>query len=144
MTKATVIISGKGGRDQMLAQQHQELSEKIWAVANKLRGPYRPSQCRRVMLPMIVLRRLAYRRPAGARLTKDRPQQSPGDRHATRLVRGARRRTVLWDRSRSIGVDGSLSPDSCFARQMLLTAESGHEQTFSRSASQARIPAARG
>jgi hypothetical protein len=26
----------------MLAQQHQELSDKIWAVANKLRGPYRP------------------------------------------------------------------------------------------------------
>lgn len=44
--------------DQMLAQQHQELSDKIWAVANKLRGPYRPPQYRRVMLPMIVLRRL--------------------------------------------------------------------------------------
>lgn len=42
----------------MLAQQHQELSDKIWAIANKLRGPYRPPQYRRVMLPMIVLRRL--------------------------------------------------------------------------------------
>jgi type I restriction enzyme M protein len=42
----------------MLAQQHQELSDKIWAVANKLRGPYRPPQYRRVMLPMTVLRRL--------------------------------------------------------------------------------------
>src|SRR5258708_719939 len=42
----------------MLAQQHQELSEKIWAVADKLRGPYRPPQYRSVMLPMIVLRRL--------------------------------------------------------------------------------------
>ena len=31
----------------MLAQQHQELSDKIWAVANKLRGPYRPPQYRR-------------------------------------------------------------------------------------------------
>ena len=30
----------------------------IWSVANKLRGPYRPPQYRRVMLPMIVLRRL--------------------------------------------------------------------------------------
>ncbi|WP_339038102.1 class I SAM-dependent DNA methyltransferase [Bradyrhizobium symbiodeficiens] len=37
---------------------HQELSDKIWAVANKLRGPYRPPQYRRVMLPLIVLRRL--------------------------------------------------------------------------------------
>ncbi len=36
----------------MLAQQHQELLEKIWAVANKLRGPYRPPQYRRVMLPV--------------------------------------------------------------------------------------------
>src|SRR6516164_100778 len=45
-------------RYQMLAQQHQELSDKIWAVANKLRGPYRPPQYRRVMLPLIVLRRL--------------------------------------------------------------------------------------
>jgi type I restriction enzyme M protein len=42
----------------MIAQQHQELSDKIWAVANKLRGPYRPPQYRRVMLPLIVLRRL--------------------------------------------------------------------------------------
>src|ERR1700730_9566480 len=58
MTKATVNISRKPGTYQMLAQQHQELSEKIWAVANKLRGPYRPPRYRRVMLPMIVLRRL--------------------------------------------------------------------------------------
>ncbi len=42
----------------MIAQQHSELSDKIWSVANKLRGPYRPPQYRRVMLPMIVLRRL--------------------------------------------------------------------------------------
>lgn len=30
----------------------------IWNIANKLRGPYRPPQYRRVMLPMIVLRRM--------------------------------------------------------------------------------------
>jgi len=42
----------------MLTNTHQELSDKIWAVANKLRGPYRPPQYRRVMLPLIVLRRL--------------------------------------------------------------------------------------
>ncbi|MGK7888150.1 MAG: type I restriction-modification system subunit M N-terminal domain-containing protein [Leptolyngbyaceae cyanobacterium] len=29
-----------------------------WAIADKLRGPYRPPQYRRVMLPLIVLRRL--------------------------------------------------------------------------------------
>jgi hypothetical protein len=31
--------------------------------------------------------------------------------------------------SRAIPSDGSLSPDSCRARQKLLTAESGHKQT---------------
>jgi type I restriction enzyme M protein len=42
----------------MLADSHQRLADKIWAVANKLRGPYRPPQYRKVMLPLIVLRRL--------------------------------------------------------------------------------------
>lgn len=37
---------------------HQELVNFIWNIANKLRGPYKPPQYRRVMLPMIVLRRL--------------------------------------------------------------------------------------
>lgn len=37
--------------------QHQNLIGFIWNIANKLRGPYRPPQYRRVMLPLIVLRR---------------------------------------------------------------------------------------
>src|ERR1700722_9092241 len=37
---------------------HNQLKSDIWDIANKLRGPYRPPQYRRVMLPMIVLRRL--------------------------------------------------------------------------------------
>ncbi|WP_228041786.1 type I restriction-modification system subunit M N-terminal domain-containing protein [Planktothrix mougeotii] len=37
---------------------HQELVGFIWSIADKLRGPYRPPQYRRVMLPLIVLRRL--------------------------------------------------------------------------------------
>jgi type I restriction enzyme M protein len=37
--------------------QHQNLVSFIWSIANKLRGPYRPPQYRRVMLPLIVLRR---------------------------------------------------------------------------------------
>ena len=37
---------------------HQELVNFIWNIANKLRGPYKPPQYRKVMLPMIVLRRL--------------------------------------------------------------------------------------
>ena len=35
----------------------QDLSNFIWSVADLLRGPYRPPQYERVMLPMIVLRR---------------------------------------------------------------------------------------
>lgn len=36
----------------------QELIGFIWSIANKLRGPYRPPQYRRVMIPLTVLRRL--------------------------------------------------------------------------------------
>jgi type I restriction enzyme M protein len=35
---------------------HQNLVGFIWNIANRLRGPYRPPQYRRVMLPLIVLR----------------------------------------------------------------------------------------
>jgi len=36
---------------------HQEHSNLIWQIADLLRGPYRPPQYERVMLPMTVLRR---------------------------------------------------------------------------------------
>ena len=42
----------------MSNQAHDELKAKIWEIANRLRGPYRPPQYRLVMLPMVVLRRL--------------------------------------------------------------------------------------
>ena len=42
----------------MNTQTHNELKAKIWEIANRLRGPYRPPQYRLVMLPMVVLRRL--------------------------------------------------------------------------------------
>ena len=42
----------------MLESQHQNLVGFIFNIANKLRGPYRPPQYRKVMLPMTVLRRL--------------------------------------------------------------------------------------
>lgn len=34
-----------------------ELSNFIWSIADLLRGPYRPPQFERVMLPLVVLRR---------------------------------------------------------------------------------------
>ena len=42
----------------MLTERHKEIAGKIWEIANRLRGPYRPPQYRLVMLPMAVLRRL--------------------------------------------------------------------------------------
>ncbi|WP_158743036.1 class I SAM-dependent DNA methyltransferase [Acidisphaera sp. L21] len=42
----------------MLTERHKAIATKIWEVANRLRGPYRPPQYRLVMLPMVVLRRL--------------------------------------------------------------------------------------
>lgn len=42
----------------MLTERHKEIEGKIWEIANRLRGPYRPPQYRLVMLPMVVLRRL--------------------------------------------------------------------------------------
>ena len=36
---------------------HHELSNFIWQIADLLRGPYRPPQYERVMLPMTILRR---------------------------------------------------------------------------------------
>lgn len=37
---------------------HEELKAKIWEIANRLRGPYRPPQYQLVMLPLVMLRRL--------------------------------------------------------------------------------------
>lgn len=41
----------------MAPSNFQELSNFIWSIADLLRGPYRPPQYERVMLPMVVLRR---------------------------------------------------------------------------------------
>ncbi len=40
-----------------MSSSFQELANFIWSVADLLRGPYRPPQYERVMLPMTVLRR---------------------------------------------------------------------------------------
>jgi hypothetical protein len=42
----------------VLSERHKLIAGKIWEIANRLRGPYRPPQYRLVMLPMVVLRRL--------------------------------------------------------------------------------------
>ena len=45
-------------RPSVNVQAHEDLRAKVWEIANRLRGPYRPPQYRLVMLPMVVLRRL--------------------------------------------------------------------------------------
>lgn len=42
-------------KDQEKYKKHSDL---VWTIANLLRGPYRPPQYRRVMIPLTVLRRL--------------------------------------------------------------------------------------
>ncbi len=39
-------------------EQYKKHSDLIWSIANLLRGPYRPPQYRRVMIPLTVMRRL--------------------------------------------------------------------------------------
>ncbi len=39
-------------------EKYRKHSDLIWTIANLLRGPYRPPQYRRVMIPLTVLRRL--------------------------------------------------------------------------------------
>ena len=52
-------MAGKVPEDLSVnTRRHEELKTKIWEIANRLRGPYRPPQYRLVMLPMVVLRRL--------------------------------------------------------------------------------------
>lgn len=40
----------------MTTTSFQQLANFIWSVADLLRGPYRPPQYERVMLPLTVLR----------------------------------------------------------------------------------------
>jgi type I restriction enzyme M protein len=63
---------------------HSDLANLIWQIADLLRGPYRPPQYERVMLPLVVLRRFdcvladtkqkvqaEYERRKGGKLTDD-------------------------------------------------------------------------
>src|SRR5690606_25045664 len=44
-------------QDHRMSASFQQLANFIWSVADLLRGPYRPPQYERVMLPLTVLRR---------------------------------------------------------------------------------------
>lgn len=66
---------------------HEELKGKIWEIANRLRGPYRPPQYRLVMLPMVVLRRL----DCVLEPTKDKVLKE----HAKLLAKGTTERAMV-------------------------------------------------
>ena len=91
----------------MNTQAHEELKSKIWEIANRLRGPYRPPQYRLVMLPMVVLRRLdCVLEPTKDAVLKERDwleaQQMP-DAAMERLLGTAadpRRKHPLYNTSR--------------------------------------------
>src|SRR5215212_9045290 len=59
---------------------HHQLSNFIWQIADLLRGPYRPPQYERVMLPLTVLRRfdcvLASTKPQVLSAYKSLPDKS--------------------------------------------------------------------
>lgn len=88
--------------------EHQNIVGLIWNIANKLRGPYRPPQYRKVMLPLIVLRRLDL----ALAPTKDKVLQAAKDLKAkglkdnalekalSRVAVGAGRTQPLYNTSR--------------------------------------------
>src|SRR5260370_13813591 len=58
---------------------HHELASLIWQIADLLRGPYRPPQYERVMLPMTVLRRFdCVLAPTKARVIADYDHRKGG------------------------------------------------------------------
>src|SRR5438552_9432804 len=58
---------------------HQDLSNLIWQIADLLRGPYRPPQYERLMLPMTVLRRFdCVLAPTKARVLAEHAKRKGG------------------------------------------------------------------
>ena len=57
ITAGGVVMSVGGSHRSSLVPDHAYFSSLIWQIADLLRGPYRPPQYERVMLPMTVLRR---------------------------------------------------------------------------------------
>lgn len=50
-------VAAKAAEATTMAADHNAFANLIWQIADLLRGPYRPPQYERVMLPMTVLRR---------------------------------------------------------------------------------------
>jgi len=90
----------------MQHEKHQTLVAFIWNIANKLRGPYRPPQYRRVMLPLIVLRRfdlvLAENKPkvlAEKKRLEDKGITGPAIGKALSRIAGVTHKQELYNTS---------------------------------------------
>ena len=73
---------------------HNYLANQIWQVTDLLRGPYRPAEYRRVILPMTVLRRFdcvlaSSKAKASAKPPEDTDSNAEGDTIDQRLNRTA-------------------------------------------------------
>jgi len=84
------------GRQSAFMPDHSYFSNLIWHIADLLRGPYRPPQYERVMLPMTVLRRfdcvLARTKPDVLAAYDRRGDKLHGDALDIRLNRAAGQR----------------------------------------------------
>ena len=86
----------------MPSAQHQNLVGFIWNIANKLRGPYRPPQYRRVMLPLIVLRRLDLVLSENKQLVLDEKKHLEGKGITGQALEKALARIAATDRKQPL------------------------------------------
>ena len=71
---------------------HKYFANLLWQIADLLRGPYRPRQYERIMLPMTVLRHIDHRvaqSRAGRNFDTDRNHSIPQNRRAKGKPDGA-------------------------------------------------------
>lgn len=81
---------------------HHELTNFIWQIADLLRGPYRPPQYERVMLPMTVLRRFdCVLAPTKAKVLAEHEKRKGGKLNDDALDRLLEKETVKLDALRT-------------------------------------------
>ncbi|HUN09094.1 MAG TPA: class I SAM-dependent DNA methyltransferase [Aggregatilineales bacterium] len=75
---------------------HHQLSHFIWQIADLLRGPYRPPQYERVMLPLTVLRRFdCVLEDTKARVLAEHTKRAKNDEKEDKKVKGVALDAVL-------------------------------------------------
>jgi hypothetical protein len=100
-----ITISGVGVSGDN--QKTRQLADFVFKIADKLRGPYRPPQYRRVMLPMTVLRRLdCVLEPTKDKVVAEYERLNAAGEaegvidHRLMAITGPKRTQPLWNTSR--------------------------------------------